>query len=157
GSTSMSATTSSGSTRYQQALTAADTRLAELRQGDVATVVLMSTHPLTMEATNPAELRAVRDQLRSMPLPGGISDLNAGLKLSDDLLLPSMSDPLVVITDGALTVAPEIVQTVDASITLVPVGDGDNANVAITDLTTRASEKSSGQQKLFARILNFGP
>ena len=157
GSTSMSATTSSGSTRYQAALLAADSRLAELRQGDVATVLLMGSHPTTLEATDPAELRALRDRLQSLPLPGGIADLNGALKLSTDLLLPSMTDQIVVITDGAVPVDTAIVQSVHASIALVPVGDGATANVAITDLTTRGSEKNPGQQTLFARIRNFGP
>jgi Ca-activated chloride channel family protein len=156
GSTSMSAQTPSGQTRFAAALVAADKRLADLHQGDVATIVLMATHSSTLEATDPASLRAVRERLAATRLPGGIADLNASLQLASDLLLPSMTDRIVVITDGALPVDPSIVQSVNATIELQTVGGGPTDNLAITDLTTRASAKNPGQQQLYARVLNFG-
>lgn len=156
GSTSMAAQAESGQTRYAAALAAADQRLGDLHQGDVATIILMATHTTTFEATNPTELRAVRERLAATRLPGGIADLNGALKLASDLLLPSMTDKIVVITDGALPVDTSIVQALNASIELQTVGDRRTDNLALTDLTTRNSAKNPGQQQLYARLLNFG-
>lgn len=156
GSTSMAARSAAGETRFAAALRAADDRLADLHQGDVATVVVMGTHSTTMEATDPAGLRAVRERLAATPLPGGRTDLNGALQLAKDLLLPSMTDQIVLVSDGALTVDPKLVEGIGAGIELVIAGAGGTDNLAVTDLTTRGSTDNPGQQQLYARVLNFG-
>ena len=157
GSTSMSAIGPPGATtRFETARTVASKRFSDHQEGDVATLVLMGTHTSTYEATDSAGLKALTDQLRDMKLPGGRADLNAALKLSSDLLLPSMSDEVVVISDGALSADPSLVSKVNAPIEFIDVGGGVTDNVAITDVATRSSVSRPGQQQLYVRIVNFG-
>jgi hypothetical protein len=157
GSTSMAATdTPSGQSRFEEARDLALTRLTELREGDVATLLLLGTHPLTFEATDAASIRALRDALRSLPPPGGRADLNAALRLAGDLILPDLADQIVLISDGALVADPSVVANLGAPIEYVRVGRSTTTNLAITDLTARAAPDAPDHQQLYARIVNFG-
>lgn len=157
GSTSMAARdTASGETRFAEAAKVADEQLAALQNGDVATVVLMGTHSTTLAANDPEGIRAVRERLATTPLPGGRVDLDDALTLVKDLLLPSMRDEIVVVTDGALAADPSVVSEIGAAIELVRVGGDIADNVAITDIATRGSPSNPGEQQLYARLVNFG-
>ena len=84
----MSATPGATSTsRWEAARLEALDRLAPLRQGDVATVILMGTRPVTLTATDDASLIALRERLALVPQPGGRADLDAALALAGDLFL----------------------------------------------------------------------
>ncbi len=157
GSTSMVATdTPSGRTRFEEARAEAVERVGDLHEGDVATVVLLGTHPTTMEATDAAGLKALRDRLEAIPAPGGRADLNAALRLARDLVLPGLEDRIVLLSDGALTVDPTLVEAVGAPIEFQRVGRSNTANVAITDLSARSSPDNPDQEQLYARVVNFG-
>lgn len=164
GSTSMSALdTPTGSTRFEAARALALERVRDLREGDVATVVLLGTRTSTFEATDAGDLSALRNRLATLRPPGGRADLTAALTLTRDLLLPRLDDQVVLITDGALTVDPAIVSALGAPIELVPVGgvpvDPEQpgiGNVAITELSARATPGNPDQRDLFVRLANFG-
>jgi hypothetical protein len=157
GSTSMVATdTASGRTRFEEARANALSRVSDLREGDVATVVLLGTHPTTLEATDAAGLKALRDRLGRLPAPGGRADLNAALRLARDLVLPGLEDQIVLLSDGALTVDPTLVEAVGAPIEFQRVGRSTTSNLAITDLSARSSPDNPGQEQLYTRIVNFG-
>ncbi|MEA2526021.1 MAG: hypothetical protein QOF73_3248 [Thermomicrobiales bacterium] len=157
GSTSMVATdTASGRTRFEEARVNALSRVSDLREGDVATVVLLGTHPTTLEATDAAGLKALRDRLGRLPAPGGRADLNAALRLARDLVLPGLEDQIVLLSDGALTVDPTLVEAVGAPIEFQRVGRSTTSNLAITDLSARSSPDNPGQEQLYTRIVNFG-
>jgi hypothetical protein len=156
GSTSMTATdTVSGRTRFEEARASALNRVNDLREGDVATVVLLGTHPTTLEATDAAGLRALRDRLAAIALPGGRADLNAALRLTRDLILPNLEDEIVLLSDGALTADPSLVESVGARIEFQPFGRSTTANVAITDLSARGAPDNPDREQLYARIENF--
>jgi hypothetical protein len=162
GSTSMGAIdTSDGQARFDAARDLALDRVADLQEGDVATVVLLGTRVTTFEATAAAEFPAFRARLAGLRLPGGRADLDAALGLTRDLLLPKLADEVVLITDGALTVDPGLVADLGAPIELVVVGGEPvgpiGGNVAITDLSARAMPGSPDQQQLWLRIANFTP
>ncbi len=158
GSTSMSAIASSGDdTRFELARNEVVNRLNQLNEGDIATIILMGTRLSTFEASDSAGVKAIADRIRSLALPGGRADLNDALRLSRDLLLPSVTDKIVVVTDGALTVDPSLVSSINAPIELVDVGNAISGNVAITDIATRSSISTPDQQQMYARIVNFGP
>src|SRR5262245_6809550 len=107
GSTSMAATDGpNGQTRFEAARQEAINRINNLHEGDVATVIVLGTNTTNLEATDAASFRSLRDRLSTLPQPGGIADLNAGLALASNLLLPDLEDRLVVITDGDLSVDP---------------------------------------------------
>mgnify|MGYP001027101830 CR=1 FL=1 len=157
GSTSMVATdTPSGRSRFEEAREKALERLDELREGDVATVVLLGTHPLTFEATDSASLSSLRDTVRRLSPPGGRADLNAALRLTRDLILPDLADQAVLISDGALVADPNIVANLGAPVEFVRVGRSDTANIAVTDIASRPVPDAPDQQQLYARIVNFG-
>ena len=70
GSTSMGATPGAASlSRWEAARLKALELLAPLRQGDVATVILMGTRPVTLTATDDASLIALRERLALVAQP----------------------------------------------------------------------------------------
>lgn len=156
GSTSMTARDAAdGRTRFEAARDEATARLDDLREGDVATVLILGTHLTTRQATDAAGLKALRDQLAGLPAPGGRADLNEALGLAKDLVLPDLDDRIVLISDGKLAADPGIIVAVGAPIELVIVGDPATPNVAITDLATRASAANPAERELYAQITNF--
>src|SRR5215217_8030977 len=162
GSTSMSATPGTTSlTRWEAARLEALDRLAPLRQGDVATVILMGTHPVTLTATDDASLIALRERLALVPQPGGRADLDGALALAGDLFLPNLDREIVVISDGAVSADPAVVAGVDAPVTLVIAGgaegDEERANLAVIDVSARPSPNGDGTVGLYTSVANFGP
>jgi|GEM_PF-1673249 len=156
GSTSMTALdTPSGQSRFEEARIEALKRVSDLREGDVATVALLGTHPTTMEATDAAGLKSMRDRLERIGLPGGRADLNAALRLAQDLVLPGVEDHIILLSDGALTVDPTLVEIVGAPIEFIRFGRPETPNIAIADLQARASLNNPDQDLLYARIVNF--
>jgi hypothetical protein len=162
GSTSMNAVPDAGGpSRWETARQDAINRLQTLRQGDVATVIVMGTRPQTLTATDEASLVSLRQRLAGMAPPGGRADLDAALTLAGDLFLPNLERQIVVISDGAVTADPAVVATVGAPIELNIAGgapdDAARANVAVTDISARTSPTGTGAVGLYARAVNFGP
>lgn len=159
GSTSMGAVNAAtGQTRFEAARQVAISELDELRQGDVATVLILGTRVPTLEATDPAGLVTLRNRLMTLSPPGGRANLTNALSLAHDVLLPGQNDRVTVITDGAVTVDPTVVEDLGAPVELVVIGGGEPAaNVAITELSARGAAGEPNQQELYARIANFGP
>ncbi len=162
GSTSMSALpTAGGEGRWETARQETISRLAPLRAGDVATVILMGTRPQTFTATDDATLISLRERLTTVAQPGGRADLDAALTLAGDLFLPNLERRIVVISDGAVTVDPLVVAAAAAPIELVTAGgatdDAARANLAVTDIAARNAASGSGTTGLYVRVANFGP
>lgn len=159
GSTSMGAVdAATGQTRFEAARQVAISELDELRQGDVATVLILGTRVPTLEATDPAGLVTLRNRLMTLSPPGGRANLTSALSLAHDVLLPGQDDRVTVITDGAVPVDPTVVEDLGAPVELVVIGrDAPAANVAITELSARGAAGKPNQQELYARIANFGP
>lgn len=162
GSTSMSARPPASSlSRWEAARLEALQRLAPLRQGDVATIILMGTRPVTLTATDDASLIALRERLAVVAQPGGRADLDAALALAGDLFLPNLNRQVVVISDGAITADSAVVAGVAAPVTLVIAGaaesDEERANLAVIDVAARPSPNGDGTVGLYTSIANFGP
>jgi hypothetical protein len=162
GSTSMSATTGAGTeSRWDAARREAIARLLPLREGDVATVILMGTRTATYTATDDASLIALRERLATIDQPGGRADLDAALSLAGDLRLPNLERQAVVISDGAAVVDPVTAAGVDAPVELVIAGgDGaadERANLAVTDISARPNPEGGGAAGLYASVVNYGP
>ncbi|MBA2520926.1 MAG: VWA domain-containing protein [Chloroflexia bacterium] len=159
GSTSMTATdAATGATRFDTARGIARTRLASLREGDVATLLLMGTHLTTQGATDAASLTLLRQRLDELEPVGGRADLNAALRLSGSLLLPDRDDQIVLLTDGAIGVDASVAAATGAAIELIDVGDLAAAgNLAIVDLAAGSAPANPELFELYARVMNFGP
>jgi hypothetical protein len=140
---------------------AAQERLAPLREGDVATVILMGTRPLTFTATDQASLIALQERLATVTQPGGRADLDAALTLAGDLFLPNLDRQVVVISDGALSADPSVTANVAAPVELVIAGgadtDAERANLAVIDIAARPSPDGDGTVGFYTSIVNFGP
>lgn len=160
GSTSMDAVDpATGQTRFDAARQVALGELDDLRQGDVATVLVLGTRVPTLEASDPAGFVTLRDRLTTLRPPGGRANLTDALSLAHDLLLPAQEDRVTVITDGAVRADPTVVGNLGAPVDLVVVGGTEPpaANVAITELSARGAPGEPNQQELYARVANFGP
>lgn len=160
GSTSMDATdTTSGASAWTEARQRTVAKLDGLHEGDAATVVVLATQPMTLEATDTASLAQLRSRVGSLPLPGGRADLNAAFRLTKDLLLNGLDNRVVVISDGALTVDPQLVSNLGAPVTYERVGGVGQGlaatNVAVTTIGTGADPSNPNQQEIFARVENF--
>ncbi len=162
GSTSMTATTGDGAeSRWEAARRETLARLAPLREGDVATVILMGTRTATFTATDDASLIALRERLATIAQPGGRADLDAALALAGDLRLPNLERRAVVISDGAAVADPVTVAAVDAPIELLVAGGGggadERANLAVIDISARPNPEGGGSAGLYASVVNYGP
>lgn len=157
GSTSMSAVdTETGQNRFEAGKALALQRLAQLHDGDVATVLVLGSSVQSFEATDSAGMKTLTDRLRALPLPGGRADLNSALSLTGNLLLSGMDNQIVVLTDGAVAADPSVVATVGAPIELVQIGRASAANLAVVEITARSSGTNANRTSLFARLANFG-
>jgi hypothetical protein len=156
GSTSMSAIdTESGEERFAAAKRLALQRIDDLRDGDVATVMVLGASVQSFEATDGAGLRALEERLQDVPLPGGRADLNSALALTGNLMVPDLDNQVVVITDGAVAADPAVVANVNAPIELLQVGRASAANLAVVQLNARTSGETANETALFARLANF--
>jgi hypothetical protein len=160
GSTSMGAFDTDGSrTRFAVARELALERVDDLREGDVATVVLLGTRVTTFEATSAAEFPAFRARLGGLKPPGGRANLDSALTLTKDLLLPRLQDEVILFSDGALSVDPALVAELGAPVELVRVGGTGvgliGGNLAITDISARPRPGNPDRQELWVRVGNF--
>jgi Ca-activated chloride channel homolog len=160
GSTSMQAAVDplgvAGRTKFDLALQQTRDRLGELGNGDVVSVLVLGTHTSTFEASGAVDIDALRQRLGGLKSPGGQADFNAALRLCRDLLLPGLHDEIVVITDGAISLDPALVDNIPAEIQLeeVPSTVSGN-NLAIIEINARGSATTPGRQDLFVRVANY--
>lgn len=159
GSTSMLATDAGGAgTRFDVARTSARDRLDTLREGDVATLLMMGTRLTTQGATDDASLTLLKQRLETALPAGGRADLNAALNLAHSLLLPDRDNQIVLLSDGALSVDAAVAGATGAPISLVDVSrQGDSPNVAVVDLTARSVPGNPDLFELYARVMSFAP
>ena len=160
GSTSMGAVdTPTGRTRFEDAREIALERVDDLREGDVATILVLGTRVTTFEASNTSQFPQLRARIANLSPPGGRADLDAAFDLAKDLLLPRLEDQVVLLTDGALTLAPETAAALAAPVELVTVGSNGvglaSGNAAITDISARAAPGGGDQQQLLVQLANF--
>ncbi len=156
GSTSMAAIdTDTGEERFAAAKRLVLERVDELRDGDVATVMVLGASVQSFEATDGTGLRTLEERLQAIPLPGGRADLNAALALTGNLMVPDLDNQVVVVTDGAVAADPAVVAEVGAPIELLQVGRASAANLAVVQLTARASGETANKTALYARLVNF--
>ena len=160
GSTSMAATdTPSGRTRFEEARAQALDRLDGLREGDVATVLLLGTRTTTLGATDASALTLLRQRVRDLEPPGGRADLDAALALARDLVLPDLEDRVVAFTDGAVAADPGTVADLGAPVELALVGGAARGqptdNVAVVDVAARGTPDNPDLLQVYARVVNF--
>ncbi|CAN5573063.1 BatA and WFA domain-containing protein [soil metagenome] len=156
GSTSMSAVdTRAGQSRFEEARSLAVDQLLGLREGDIATLMILGTQVQTFQSTEAGMTRDVAARLRMVPMPGGIADLNSALRLVANLNVPGIDERILVISDGALSADPSVVETIPASISYVAVGEPVSPNLAIVDVVARDSPDNPARSDLLIHVANF--
>jgi hypothetical protein len=156
GSTSMTAAHPTSGTRFEAARALARERLASLREGDVATLLVMGTHQTTQGATDASSLTLLRQRLDTLTPAGGRADLNAALTLAGSLALPDRDDQILLLTDGALSVDTTVAAATGADVELLNVSEQAPApNVAVVDLAARSDPDDPTLSELYARVMNF--
>jgi hypothetical protein len=159
GSTSMLAADADGAgTRFDVARATARERVDTLREGDVATLLMMGTRLSTQGATDDASLTLLKQRLDTATPAGGRADLNAALNLAHSLLLPDRDNQIVLLSDGALSVDATVAEATGAPITLVDVTrEAESPNVAVVDLAARSVPGNPDLFELYARVMSFAP
>lgn len=111
-------------------------------------------------ASDGNERIALNEQLRALALPGGHADFGDALGVLRPLLNPQQRNEVVVITDGGLlgttAFGPDDKLPADVRVENVTAGSaGPSGNVAITQASTRASQRNAEQEEFFTRIANY--
>lgn len=157
GSTSMNATPSGASTRWELARREAADLLSDWQEGDVTTVVIAGGRLDTFSASTRVQLDAAVARIEREPVPGGQMDLDAALELTSSLLLPGRANRVVVLTDGAVRADPAIAASVGTTIELRIIGEEetDLPNYAITQVGARPVSARSDQYRLSMTVTSF--
>lgn len=159
GSTSMQAVDRlQGETRrWDVAQRELDRLLDGWQPGDVVTVILTGGRLQSFSGSTAHQVDGIRSTFTRMETPGGRADIDAGLTLTADLLLPDRENRVVVVTDGAVRVNPSVAALVRAPIELRTVGGSglETSNVAVTAIGARALPGQGDQQRLGFTLASF--
>lgn len=146
-------------TRWALAQGEVDDILGEWQAGDVVTMIVAGSSLETSSASTRQQVDRLRDHVSAMAAPGGLADIDAALELSADLILPDRANRLVLISDGAVRVNPEVASLVAAPIDLRVVGqqEGVISNVAVTAIGSRPVANRDDTYRLSFAISSFAP
>jgi hypothetical protein len=155
GSTSMLATdTSSGATRFDEAKDAAVSEINGLDAGDAATVLVLGSQTRSRSASDTGALKQLASFVEDLSAPGGRADLTGALLLASDLRVPGMSNDVLLLSDGALTVDPGAVDALGATIEQRWFGEPTTGNVAIIGAALRNDPNNPAVQQMTAQLVN---
>src|SRR4051794_7793901 len=160
GSTSMGAT-DIAPTRFAKAKERAADLIGGLASDETATVMVLGSEVRMLGASDGVEQLALKEKLDALALPGGHADFQDAIGVLRPLLNSQQRNEVVVFTDGGLlgtgALSPD--DRVPASIRVVDVTQGESpaatANVAITQASTRVSQRNADQEEFFTRIANY--
>jgi Ca-activated chloride channel family protein len=160
GSTSMGAT-DIAPTRFAKAKERASDLIGGLASDETATVMVLGSEVRLLGASDGVEQLALKEKLGGLTLPGGHADFQDAIGVLRPLLNPQQRNEVVVITDGGLlgtgALSPD--DRIPASIRIDNVTLGENpaatANVAITQASTRVSQRNADEEEFFTRIANY--
>ncbi|MBA2470441.1 MAG: BatA domain-containing protein [Chloroflexia bacterium] len=146
-------------TKWDFARSEADDLLGEWQAGDVVTLMVAGSRLETTSASTRPQVDRLRERISTMDAPGGIAGIDAALEVSADLVLPDRSNRLVLVTDGAVRVNPDIAALVAAPIEPRVVGEGEATmpNVAVTSIGSRRIANRDDTSRLSFAISSFAP
>lgn len=159
GSTSMLslASTEGQQTRWDHARNEVRGELDAWQAGDVVTLMVAGSRLDTTSASTRPQVDRLRDRVAAMEAPGGVADIEAALRLAADLVLPDRANRLVLVTDGAVRVNPQVASQVAAPIELRQVGDEALPNVAVTTIGSRPIANRDDTYRLSFELASFAP
>jgi hypothetical protein len=161
GSTSMLALARPDDTqsRWEIAQREVDRELGDWQEGDVITLLVAGNRLETTSVSTRPQVALLRERMSGMEVPGGIADIDAALELAADLVLPDRLNRLVLVSDGAVRVNPQVAARVAAPIDLRVIGQADDSlpNVAVTSIGVRPVANRDDIWRLSFAISSFAP
>jgi len=148
-------------TRFAKAKERAAALIGGLDADETATVMVLGGEVRILGAGDGVEQLALKAKLDALALPGGHADFQDALGVLRPLLNAQQRNEVVVLTDGNLiglgALNPD--DKIPASIRVENVTLGENAaatgNVAITQASTRVSQRNADEEEFFTRIANY--
>ncbi|MDQ6672091.1 MAG: VWA domain-containing protein [Chloroflexota bacterium] len=139
--------------RFARAVEAARSTLAGLPDNSLATAILVAAHSEVLVAAT-ADRRQVDRALADAKPSGAAADMREALLLARSLGGDPNARRIYLFTDGAFTLPTDLPDDL-GSVTVVPVGQPNTGNVAVTTIAARPDPQDNRRQQLFARIENF--
>ncbi|MGI9147515.1 MAG: vWA domain-containing protein [Chloroflexota bacterium] len=139
--------------RFAKAVEAARGTLAGLPENSVATAILVATHPQVLVAAT-TDRREVDRALADAKPSGAAADMREALLLARSLVGDPDARRIYLFTDGAFTLPADLPEDLGA-VSVVPVGQPNTGNLAVTTIAARPDPQDNRRQQLFARINNF--
>jgi hypothetical protein len=139
--------------RFAKAVDAARGTLSSLPENSLATAILVAAHPQVLVAST-ADRQQVDNALAGAHPSAAAADMREALLLARSLGGDPNSRRIYLFTDGAFTLPPDLPDDL-GSVQVVPVGNPNTGNVAVTTISTRPDPQDNRRQQLFARVQNF--
>jgi Ca-activated chloride channel family protein len=152
GSASMQATDVQPS-RFAKAVDAARSTLTQLPENSLATAILVAAHPQVLVAATQDRHQVEKALLDARP-SGAAADMREALLLARSLGGDPQARRIFLFTDGAFTLPPDLPDDL-GSVQVVPVGQPNTGNLAVTAISTRPDPRDNRRQQLFTRVQNF--
>src|SRR5437588_5098117 len=140
-------------TRFSRAVQAARDTLNGLPEDSLATAILVAAHPQVLVAAT-ADRQQVDRALAGAQPSGAAADMREALLLARSLGGDPNSRRIFLFTDDAFTLPPDLPDDL-GSVAVVPVGQPNTGNLAVTTISTRPDPRDNRRQQLFTRVENF--
>src|SRR5947209_4845331 len=139
--------------RFARAVAAARSTLTGLPENSLATAILVAAHPQVLVAAT-ADRRQVDRALVDAQPSGAAADMREALLLARSLGGDPSARRIFLFTDGAFTLPPDLPDDL-GSVQVIPVGQPNTSNLAVTTVATRPDPRDNRRQQLFTRVENF--
>src|SRR5438132_6562320 len=140
-------------TRFAKAVEAARNTRSGLPENSLATAILVAAHPQVLVAATPDRQQV--DRALADPQPSGAAaDMREALLLARSLGGDPNARRIYLFTDGAFTLPPDLPEDLGA-VEVVPVGQPNTGNLAVTTISTRPDPQDNRRQQLLTRVANF--
>jgi len=139
--------------RFARAIEAARATLAGLPDNSLATPILVAAHSQVLVAST-SDRRQVDRALADARPSGAAADVREALLLARSLGGDPSARRIYLFTDGAFTLPTDLPDDL-GSVSVVPVGQPNTGNVAVTTISARPDPQDNRRQQLFARVENF--
>src|ERR1700738_1888370 len=139
--------------RFAKAVDAARSTLAGLPENSLATAILVAAHPQVLVAAT-SDRRQVDRALADARPSGAAADMREALLLARSLGGDPSARQIYLFTDGAFTLPTDLPDDL-GSVNVVPVGQPNTGNLAVTTISARPDPQDNRRQQLFARAENL--
>jgi Ca-activated chloride channel family protein len=139
--------------RFARAVEAARNTLAGLPENSVATAILVAAHPQVLVAAT-SDRRQIDRALAEAQPSGAAADMREALLLARSLGGDPSARRIYLFSDGAFTLPTDLPDDL-GSVNVVPVGQPNTGNLAVTTISARPDPQDNRRQQLFTRVENF--